>query len=363
MLRPPEVPRWTQGADALFAAVSSRCRVIGCATPVNLRAEIHALTRDFEAGKARLPRFAYAPDDGEDPRPSLEAMAAELEKRGPLGELYAARAREMVLEAGLCRTAGADAFFDLAARRYGRRDDFDDHADSLVDDWVEGRPEDGGDAELVPSDDREDARSLLRLMQAEIGRRRLPVRVVVAERLASLAATGPGVIYVAKGKPLTEEDARRTVLHEIDGHAIPRLRAQEQPLGLFSRGTAHGSDEQEGRAIGIEEQHGLLRHHRRFELALRHIAGRSVRQGADFVETTRSLLTRRAPLRAALRIAARSHRGGGLARELVYVPAWLRVKTAVSAEPALDGVLARGQVSVDAAKILATWISPAAEKP
>ena len=56
------------------------------------------------------------------------------------------------------------------------------------------------------------------------------------------------------------------------------------------------------------------------------------------------------------RAALRAHRGGGLARELVYVPAWLRVRAAVARDPSLESVLASGQISVAAAETLRPFV-------
>ena len=53
-----------------------------------------------------------------------------------------------------------------------------------------------------------------------------------------------------------------------------------------------------------------------------------------------------------MRVAARAHRGGGLGREVVYLPAFLRVKEALAEEPGLWGALGSGRVSVEAARVL-----------
>ncbi|MEJ7728869.1 MAG: tyrosine/phenylalanine carboxypeptidase domain-containing protein [Polyangiaceae bacterium] len=190
-----------------------------------------------------------------------------------------------------------------------------------------------------------------------MGAWRLPVRVVVSRHLASLAAVGDGVVHVVAGRMLSERDVERTVRHEMLGHVLPRQRADGERLGLFAVGTAAGADDQEGRALFLEKQGGFLDVGRRRELALRHLAARRTQAGEGFVETTRGLLAHDATLPDALRIVARAHRGGGLAREAVYLPALLRVERALAARPALDAVLARGRVAVGAASLLAPWIS------
>jgi hypothetical protein len=147
------------------------------------------------------------------------------------------------------------------------------------------------------------------------------------------------------------------VLHEIAGHVEPRLRAATTHLGIFAVGTAWGSDDQEGRALALERTSGFLDLDRRREIALRHLAARSIEARADFVATVRLLLDRGAPLDVALRIAARAHRGGGLGREAVYLPALLRFEAAVAADGEIDHVLGAGRVGIDAAPALRPWIA------
>jgi hypothetical protein len=207
----------------------------------------------------------------------------------------------------------------------------------------------------VPTSDADHPDSLLSRIRAEVGRRRLPFRVVVSTRLAALAATGAGVIYVADGRPLGLSATLRTVLHEIEGHALPRARALSAPLGIFAVGSARGSDDQEGRALGLERGAGLLGGERKLELARRHLAGRMVEAGADFVDTARFLERETgASIETTLRIAARAHRGPGLARELVYLPAYLRLRR--TRHGSVERVMAHGQIAVDAVETLKAWV-------
>jgi hypothetical protein len=353
----PRLPRWTARATAALSASSARVRVIAANTPANLREELARLARAWAAEGAAAPQFTYETVPGvEGLREALAELSADLETRGELGVIYAARARELADDAALCEEAGTAGLWAAARRRYARRDRFDDEADRTAAAWLAEAPPPGDDDDLVRSDDEGSPRSLVCRMREEIGRRRLPLRVVVKENIASLAATGDGFVQVAAGKLVTRRDVERTVLHEVDGHAAPRVLAADVPLGIFALGTARGTDDQEGRALWLERAHGFLDHDRRREIALRHVAARSVEARADFVATVRLLLGHGAPLDAALRIAARVHRGGGLAREAVYLPALLRVEDAVARDRALDRVLAVGRVSVDAAPALAAYV-------
>ncbi|MCC6556072.1 MAG: DUF1704 domain-containing protein [Polyangiaceae bacterium] len=350
------IPEWAGEADRVLGAAAARIRVVGASTPANLRAELERLEQAWGRAEVGAPRFEYrAAEDHGALRAALERVAARLTAEGAIGQVYAARALELAAEAAICEAAGGKGFWEAARRRYAARDGFDAEADALAAAWLEEG--DGGAApgSAMRSDDEREPRSLLSRMRQEVGARRLPLRVVVLD-IAPLAAIGDGVIQVAAGRMVTREDVERTVLHEIEGHAAPAARAARLRPGIFAFATARGSDDQEGRALGIERAAGFLVGARRRELSLRHVAARSVEGGADFVETARLVLARGAPgVRDALRIAARVHRGGGLGREVVYLPALLRVEAALRARPALAGVLGAGRVAVEAAAALAPW--------
>lgn len=346
---------WLQPAEKVLREASSRVRMIAATTPVDLALELDRLFVSWKAGHTRPPRFDFpARQDHRDLIDALERIADKLVHEGPIGSVYADRAREMAAEAAICSAVGTPAFRMAARRRFSRRDAFDAPADRLALDWLdEPLPEPAHEAEeFVSSDDDLNPRSLLVRLRIELGRRKLPFRVVVARDASALAATGDSFVQVAKNRKMTLADVERTVLHEIEGHVLPRCRANEQSLGIFALGTRYGVDDQEGRAIGIERRAGHLTNARRRELALRHIAARQVEHGAEFVDVVPWLVERGAELNDALRITARVFRGGGLAREMVYLPAYLRVEAALDASPEIDRVLAAGRVSVPAADVL-----------
>jgi len=350
-------PRWCKPLDALIERAVVQLSVIASCTPRNLARELAALEADFEAGRARPPRFVYRPRPAEAWLEGLGRARDEAAELGPWGELYAARLHELWLEAHIGRAAGNDALAGWAAERYARRDAFHPAADELCDAWL-AEPPPAPAVRKRRSDDEADPLSLVQRMRAEVGRRRIPFQVQVARGLSALAATGPHAIFVAPGRTMSDAAVERTVLHEVQGHALPRARARRHG-GLYALGTAFGSDDQEGRALALEERSGHLGPRRRRELALRHRACALTRDGADFVTVVRNLYpyTEAPPSGGrrtrgwsdALRITARAQRGGGtsggLTRESVYLPAFLRVKSLLSVDPEADRWLGAGQVS------------------
>ena len=142
-------------------------------------------------------------------------------------------------------------------------------------------------------------------------------------------------------------------MHEIRGHAVRRIGAA-QPASMVSRGGFAGSDEdEEGRAIWLEEEAGLLDEPRKVELGRRFLAARACQRGASFSEAVQVLLSLDTPLKQALGIVLRVWRGGGLARESIYLQAYARAKAETSDSPLVEGWMRRGRFSIRVASLLA----------
>ena len=62
--------------------------------------------------------------------------------------------------------------------------------------------------------------------------------------------------------------------------------------------------------------------------------------------------------RSAIETAVRVHRGGGLAREIAYLPAYFEVSDAFAREPGLERWFECGRVGLEAARELAQLREP-----
>lgn len=339
--------------DALFNTAERELALLARCRPRNAEAEQARLLEAWRGDAPRLPRWSYSG------RPDLAPLRAELEcavrglsESDPIQLLYVERAQELLLEIGIVEAIGTSRLGRLAAERFVLGTPADhEGALALATDWV-GAPAPAACGERVASDDAGDPRSLYCRMCRAVGELRLAFRVELSDRLSACAATGDGLILVARGRKLTENDARRIVVHEVEGHALPRHRAQQEAFGLFASSSRSGNDEQEGYALYRELCAGLLDEGRRVELALRHQAAVCVRLGADWVETVRRLLELGAELELAASIASRVHRAGGLAREIVYMPAFQRVSSAIAADASTADWLSRGRLSLEAIAVL-----------
>jgi hypothetical protein len=343
-----------QNAQRLLLRAEAEIRLIDRAQPLNAVAEREALIAAWGAGKPRSPRFEYRPRaELSSLRAELAAAIATLGAFGALGALYAGRAQELDAEAAAAEHVGTEGFAEHAARRYPLQDSPDAWvANELAKRWIGSS--DHRSATLHRSDDRADPRSLFcTLERATEG---LPVRVEIRPNQAAAATVGEGFIGVRPGLWHTGREVLRIVLHEVDGHARPRVMAQREAIGLFRTGSAGSGDDEEGRALLLERRANVLDGARRRELARRHLAAKNVRLGASFVGTVSELLSLSQDITSAVEAACRAYRGGGLGRESVYLVALSRVTRAFEAEPELEAWFERGRVSVEAARTCAVGL-------
>ncbi|MEO7036574.1 MAG: tyrosine/phenylalanine carboxypeptidase domain-containing protein [Polyangiaceae bacterium] len=337
-----------QNTQQLLRRAEGEIRLIDRALPTNGAREREALIADWGSGRPRAPRFEYPPSPQFSAlRGALEAAVRAIGGFGALGGAYAARAQELACEAHAAEHIGTPEFTALSARRFVIEPGKDDAAaQAWAALWISA-PDDAP-AKQHRSDDRADPNSLLcALERATFG---LPVRVEVRPNQVAAAAVGEGFVGVRPGLWHSQEATRRIVLHEIEGHVRPRVSSQREELGLFRVGSARSGDDEEGRALLLERGAGLLEGGRRRELARRHIAAREVRLGAPFQDIVRALLALDQDIASAVEAVCRAQRGGGLARECVYLVALSRVARAFEAEPALECYFEQGRVSVEAAR-------------
>lgn len=347
-------------ADAALGVATDRVRLLGALTPTNAAAERARLQAALEAGSAVLPRWEYAALDHGDLRRALDTLAGELDRCGdPLLAAYAARARELELEARIAELAGASRLGAAARARYPAPDEEDA---TTAAEWLATIPAATARAH-VRSDDEGDPRSLVARLRAEIGLRRLPFTVSVDARISALAVTTASSVLVAARRMVSIEDVERTVTHEIEAHVVPRARARSSAVALLRLGTAGGFDDQEGYAVLLEERHGHLTPARKRELALRSRGAARMCAGADFVELTRALIADGLTFEQALSLAERLFRGSdgrseGLGRERIYLARHRAVSAHLARHPDDERVLASGIVSLSATATLAAYYDP-----
>lgn len=346
-------------AARLLRAAEQSAAVLDRARPENVRVEQARVLDAWRRGERAVPEWRYADswrrDDLDALRSTLERFAVAAEICGPWGRLFAERATELSLEVALAAAIGTARVGDAARLRYPLAcDEHERRAREWAESFCENPPSVSVESVDVGvlSDDENDDESLLSQLRRAVGERHLPFRVEVRPGLVCRAVVGEGFIAIRPGLRLSRAATKRLVVHEVDGHALPRHRAAHDQLALLRAGTAGSGADEEGRALLLEKRAAVFDDERRFELGLRHLGALAVRDGAEWPDLVDLCLGRGAGLELAINTAARVSRGGGLGRELTYLPALSRVESAFAERPWTETWFQQGRVSVRAADII-----------
>ncbi|MEM9188809.1 MAG: tyrosine/phenylalanine carboxypeptidase domain-containing protein [Myxococcota bacterium] len=306
----------------------------------------------LEAGALTKPRYELEPRRVPHHVWRWLESARALTAKSPAEALYDARLEELELDLLMLESLGdAKRVRPLASRRFGTgRERVEDAggARTLADvaarilSQVDGEPE----PQILAAEAPLGQPSLAELMRKVAGHAGIEVRVYVESRLTAAAATGERSVFVADRRFGCRE-ALRLAVHEVLGHLVAAANGRAQPLRIMELGTAGSFSDQEGLALCLEEQAGLLDGHRLRTIAARVWVTDRVHAGATFVDTAR-ILFREYGFRAeeAVILCERGYRGGGCARDAGYLSGYLRVSRALASGRTTIDQLRSGRVGV-----------------
>jgi uncharacterized protein (TIGR02421 family) len=351
--------------EAKLALVAKSVRLLPAITARNAATERARLEADLGRGELPCPRFVYA-----QPRPChanlrwLDHLRAEASQL-PAARLYLDKIEELELDVALLASLGdARNVRPLAARRFGTGEELVtthagpvkliDHALRLLNGPVlkrRARPhgERERERQSLPASSEHPGEPCLRgLIERVAQAAGLTVSVRVEPNLTAGAATGDHTVFLADRR-FTLREAWRLAVHEVLGHLTAAENGSLQPLRLLEWGTAFSFADQEGVALSIEADFGVLDRARLRALAGRVLATRNMHAGAMFGETARHLYRDYGFSAAeAIAITERAYRGGGVARDAGYLRGYLRVRAALAAGETSIDELRMGRVGLDA---------------
>lgn len=285
----------------------------------------------------------------------------------PAGALYLARLDELELELLLLEALGQPKRVrPLAARRYGTGEQvvrfggarcrLAEVAARVLGELEPGSPE----PPSVPPDGPGSLAEMVRRLAAVVG---LTVEVRVEPGLVANAACGERTIFLADRR-FGAREARRLAVHEVLGHLVAASNGRAQPLALLQVGTAGSLADQEGLALTLEERAGLMDGRRLRTLAARVWVADALHAQASFDDVVRLLVSEHGfDPDEALALAERAYRGGGVARDPIYLRGWLRVRRAVAEGEASVDELRLGKVGLAAIPTLRALLGVGALRP
>ena len=356
--------------DRVLVRVASLARPVPSLTPDNAASERARMVAGLRRGEHPVPVYTPRRQRVDSEAYRCIDQARTLADASPVGALYLARLAELELDLAIL-----DAWGDpgrvrpLCQRRYGRADELVRSGEDMVPLREVAR---AFLSSLAPDD--EDPRTLSAedgvaplIRRAAVGMG-LEVDVRIEPRLASLAATGERTVFLAE-RAFSEHEARRLVAHEVFVHLVVAANARHQPMRLLQVGLSGSFADQEGLCLYLEEAMGLMTRDRLRTLSARVLATDWLYAGADFGDTAMLLFRDHAfSAEAAILVAERTYRGGGVARDAGYLAGYLRVRSAIARGHAGLDELRRGRVSlgqVEAMRVLEErgWVIPPLYRP
>lgn len=344
-------------ADRAMDEVASSFDFLLAVTPINAGAAWQA----FEAsGFAQAPRFLYRPLTvrPDTQKRKLFTIAFDHFEDPLLIDLYREKQQELDLQLSLLLAREAPRFIEIGRALYGPVEPgllaaakalladtqqlADTHrlgapvapADRL--DSATGRSDPAGAVELASAvvtdgDAIVDSSDLAAEAWAmiEAYRREDPefaVGVELRDDLPPGMMVVDGRLLIARGTRMARNRVEALLSHEVGVHLLTWSNGTAQGLRLFRSGLAGYEGMQEGLAVFSEYLVGGMTAARLRLIAARVVGCAAMLDGASFVETFR-LLRREHGFAAfpAFNIALRLHRGGGLAKDAIYLRGLLEV--------------------------------------
>jgi uncharacterized protein (TIGR02421 family) len=335
-------------ADRQLSSIATAFDLLLLVSPVNTDREYR---RFIKNGGSRTPRFEYRPIDV-DPsllKRSLYATPVERVEDPTLEALFREKQRELSLKLDLLADRGTPRFLHTGVALYGEidRSTLDTALDLLgkLDAERDDRPK-----RAVP------AAEVARRAAAEIDHYRsvmpeMTATVTVRDDLSSLMVSD-GHVLVGSSVRVPSDRVNALIQHEVGTHVVTFWNGSIQPLTLLSTGLAGHDELQEGFAVLAEHLVGGLTRARLRTLAGRVIAADTILDGAEFVDTYRTLTDDHGFLqRTSFQISARVHRGGGLVKDAVYLRGLQKVVAYLADGGRLDTLLV-GKISVEHAAVI-----------
>lgn len=355
-LTPPGRAEWTR-IRRIEGRLGPLCiaarQLLSVACPDNGASERVRLRDVLLRGELPQPQWqATAPRKVTDGFRVIDELRREVED-APGAALFADKLDELELDLALLdAVCDARRVRPLSRRRFPCGDHVVNEAGrsqtlgQIAREWL-GYPVQAMEPRTLPARAVDDAPSLERLMHDVARAATLDVTIEVEPRLAAGAATGERTIYLAD-RSFGAREAVRLTVHEVLGHLTVAANGRAQPFRLLEWGTAGSFADQEGVAICLEEQYGVLDTQRLRTLAGRVVATDCVRGEWSFGEAARHLHQDHGfGADEAIALSERAFRGGGIARDASYLLGYIRVRDAIERNIVTLDELRMGRVSLD----------------
>ena len=323
-------------ADRAIDEVAQSFDFLLAVTPINAQA---AWAEFSEGGAERPPRFLYRPltIDVARQKKALFSVALEYFEDPVLTTLYREKQQELDLQLSLLAARETPRYVEFGRALYGPVEpSLLRTARDILDQTRPGRGRrrgEGEDADLAFVERR--ARAMIRSYAGEYDG--FTASVELRDDLPSGMMVSGGRLLISRSTVMARERVEALLSHEVGVHLLTYFNGSAQGLRLFRSGLAGYEGVQEGLAVLAEYLVGGMTVARLRLIAARAVACADMLDGASFIECYRRLVRDLGFAdAAAFNLALRVYRGGGLAKDAVYLRGLLEVLAHLRAGGSLD---------------------------
>lgn len=310
-------------ADRAMDDIAASFDFLLAVTPINADAAFDAFrTADCE----RAPTFLYRPlaIDIAARKKALFSIPLDRLEDPVLEKLYGEKQQELDLQLSMLAAREDTRFVEMSRALYGS---VDGRLTKVAGDILEATARPGRKAAPQEVDHRyveRRARAMIDRYSAQFSA--FAPSVEVRNDLPPGLMVSSDRLLIARTTTMARERVEALLSHEVGVHLLTYCNGSGHGLRLFRSGLAGYEGAQEGLAVLAEYLVGGMTTARLRLIAARVIACAAMLDGAGFVETYRLLVREQGftpPV--AFNIALRLHRGGGLAKDAVYLRGLLEI--------------------------------------
>ncbi len=323
-LGPRSLTKSAWDVDRQLAEVSGQFDFLLLTTPRN----VEEAWRGFRRARfEKPPRFSYRPRpfDVALAKRTLYEIPIERVEDPTLSELFREQQDEIDRKLTMLGDRETPRFRHESIQLFGAVEDelLDEALEILERTPLHARESRGSGRQL-------DARTFAARAEEEIGRLRLvhsdvKARVEIRSDISGLMVSR-GNLLVGRTTKIPAARAEALIQHEVGTHVLTYYNGDAQPFRQLRTGLPMYEELQEGLAVLAEYLVGGLSTPRMRLLAARVVAAHRMLDGASFVEVFRELTVEFGfSPRQAFGIAARTYRGGGHTKDVVYLRGFIRL--------------------------------------
>ncbi|MCB9362929.1 DUF1704 domain-containing protein [Candidatus Woesearchaeota archaeon] len=299
--------------DTKLSAISSKLNMLFYLYPINADEQKDLFIKE---GKDPVFRYRKLPYDLEQAIMVLKRMRMPL---STLGALYKKKRDHLIHEATILANRGRGSIVRMESSKiFGLpEDDVIDYAKRILRNY----PEDAPEPKVLG------ATSVKEKMDAAFMKLGIKDwRIEFSDKWLTTVYPTRKIIGICRRKKFSRMDPIRLTVHEVCVHALRAENGSHQELPMFQSGLPGYLETEEGMAQFFEEYTKTQSTDTLRDYAARVLAVDAVYKGMSFRQTYDRLIAHRVNPEQAWNISVRTHRGGGLTRDHIYLQGYLKVK-------------------------------------